>query len=155
METSLISVALLPVIWSITPIFIVLSVFSRRAGLMDWSPADDYRLTVWEATQQLTASLERSESQAAQLLCHLGGYGDRARQLAGEDSVHDAVVSDACPAQASQVAFQRRFGERVLPETVDSLDQTLAILSGDPCQLFGCTALNPNRVAHAWPDPSR
>ena len=26
-------------------------------------------------------------------------------QLAGEDLVHDAVVSDACPAQASQVAF--------------------------------------------------
>ena len=56
--------------------------YERGELPLDWSPTDDDRLTVWEATQQLTASLERSESQAAQLLYHLGGYGDRARQLA-------------------------------------------------------------------------
>ena len=48
----------------------------------DWSPADDSRLTVWEATQYLAAALERSESEAAALLHTLGGDGDRARQLA-------------------------------------------------------------------------
>ena len=48
----------------------------------DWSPVHDDRLTVWEATQHLTAALERSESEAAELLHALGGYGDRARQLA-------------------------------------------------------------------------
>ena len=47
-----------------------------------WSPAGDGRLTVWEATQHLVAALERSESEAAHLLHQLGGYGDRARQLA-------------------------------------------------------------------------
>ena len=48
----------------------------------DWSPAEDSRLTVWEATQYLAAALERSESEAAALLHTLGGDGDRARQLA-------------------------------------------------------------------------
>ena len=47
-----------------------------------WSPAHDDRLTVWEATQHLAAALERSESKAAELMHTLGGYGDRARQLA-------------------------------------------------------------------------
>ena len=47
-----------------------------------WSPAYDDRLTVWEATQHLAAALERSESEAAELMHILGGYGDRARQLA-------------------------------------------------------------------------
>ena len=48
----------------------------------DWSPAEDDRPTVWEATQYLAAALERSESEAAKLLHTLGGHGDRARQLA-------------------------------------------------------------------------
>ena len=47
-----------------------------------WSPLHDERLTVWEATQHLAAALERSESEAAELLHVLGGHGDRARQLA-------------------------------------------------------------------------
>lgn len=47
-----------------------------------WSPQDDDRLTVWKATQQLVAALDRSESEAAELLHKLGAYGDRARQLA-------------------------------------------------------------------------
>jgi putative DNA methylase len=47
-----------------------------------WNAVTDDRLTVWEATQQLVAALERSESEAASLLHQLGGYGDRARQLA-------------------------------------------------------------------------
>ncbi len=47
-----------------------------------WSPLHDERLTVWEAAQHLAAALERSESEAAELLHVLGGHGDRARQLA-------------------------------------------------------------------------
>ena len=48
----------------------------------DWSPVHDDRFTVWESTQHLAAALERSESEAAELLHVLGGNGDRARQLA-------------------------------------------------------------------------
>ena len=48
----------------------------------DWSPVHDDRFTVWEAAQHLAAALERSESEAAELLHVLGGNGDRARQLA-------------------------------------------------------------------------
>ncbi len=47
-----------------------------------WDVVADTRLTVWEATQHLVAALDRSESEAAELLHRLGGYGDRARQLA-------------------------------------------------------------------------
>lgn len=47
-----------------------------------WTALTDSRLTVWEATQQLVAALDRSETEAAALLHQLGGYGDRARQLA-------------------------------------------------------------------------
>jgi putative DNA methylase len=47
-----------------------------------WTPADDSRLTVWEATQHLIAALERSESEASALLHQLGGFGERARTLA-------------------------------------------------------------------------
>ena len=47
-----------------------------------WSPAEDDRFTIWEALQYLVAALERSESEAADLLHLLGGNGDRARQLA-------------------------------------------------------------------------
>ena len=56
--------------------------FERRELAPDWSPAEDDRPTVWEATQYLAAALERSESEAAELLHALGGDGDRARQLA-------------------------------------------------------------------------
>ena len=48
----------------------------------NYSPVDDERRTVWEATQHLAAALERSESEAAEFLHILGSYGDRARQLA-------------------------------------------------------------------------
>lgn len=48
----------------------------------DWSPDTDPRLTVWEAVQHLTAALERSQAEAARLLHRLGGFGQRARQLA-------------------------------------------------------------------------
>ena len=47
-----------------------------------WSPLHDDRLTVWMAAQHLAAALERSESEAAELLHALGGHADRARQLA-------------------------------------------------------------------------
>ena len=56
--------------------------FEQSELAPDWTPAGDARLTVWEATQYLVAALERSEGEASALLRQLGGYGDRARQLA-------------------------------------------------------------------------
>ena len=56
--------------------------FERGDLAEDWSPVEDPRLTVWEVLQYLVAALERSESEAAELLHKLGGNGDRARQLA-------------------------------------------------------------------------
>jgi putative DNA methylase len=58
----------------------------RLRGLSElesgWSPLMDKRPTVWEATHHLIAALNRSESEAADLLRQLGGYGERARVLA-------------------------------------------------------------------------
>ena len=48
----------------------------------EWSPTDDERLTVWESTQHLIAALDRSESEAADLMARLGGTAERARSLA-------------------------------------------------------------------------
>ncbi len=56
--------------------------FERIELDAEWTPVGDDRLTVWEATQHLAGALERSESEAGALLAQLGGYGDRARQLA-------------------------------------------------------------------------
>ena len=56
--------------------------FERGELDPNWSPVQDDRFTVWEAAQHLAAALERSESEAAELLHVLGGNGDRARQLA-------------------------------------------------------------------------
>ena len=56
--------------------------FERNELDPGWSPGEDDRPTVWEATQYMTAALERSESEAAELLNDLGSDGDRARQLA-------------------------------------------------------------------------
>ena len=56
--------------------------FERGELSPDWSPREDPRLTVWEVLQYLVAALEKSESDAADLLHTLGGNGDRARQLA-------------------------------------------------------------------------
>jgi len=48
-----------------------------------WDPANDSRLTVWEATQYLIRALDDSETAAADLLRRIGqGFGERARQLA-------------------------------------------------------------------------
>ena len=50
---------------------------------MDWNPAEDKRLTVWEATQHMIVRLGYSETEAARLLRQTGGdIGDRARRLA-------------------------------------------------------------------------
>ena len=56
--------------------------FERSELAAGWSPINDPRRTVWESTQYLVAALERSETEAFELLHTLGGYGDRARQLA-------------------------------------------------------------------------
>ena len=56
-----------------------------RADLdqIDWNPAADKRLTVWEVTQHLIVRLGYSESEAAGLLRQVvGDAGDRARRLA-------------------------------------------------------------------------
>jgi putative DNA methylase len=48
-----------------------------------WDPANDSRLTVWEATQYLIRALDDSETAASDLLRRIGqGFGERARQLA-------------------------------------------------------------------------
>jgi putative DNA methylase len=47
-----------------------------------WTPSQDGRLTVWEATQHLIKRLEESESRAADLLKQLGPVADKARDLA-------------------------------------------------------------------------
>ena len=56
--------------------------YRRDELAQPWSPAEDDRFTIWEALQYLVAALERSESEAADLLHTLGGNADRARQLA-------------------------------------------------------------------------
>ena len=56
--------------------------FERHELDPGWSPIDDDTLTVWEAAQHLVAALERSESEAAELMAKLGGYSERARSLA-------------------------------------------------------------------------
>lgn len=56
----------------------------KRAELAcDWDPAQDKRLTVWEATQHLIKRLEeQGEEAAATLLDELGATADAARDLA-------------------------------------------------------------------------
>lgn len=56
--------------------------FERSELPSEWDPVEDDRRTVWEATQYLVKALERSETEAAELLHRMGGYADRARQLA-------------------------------------------------------------------------
>ena len=55
---------------------------ARSALDPDWDPSSDSRLTAWKALQHLAVRLERSESQAADLLARLGNTGAGARQLA-------------------------------------------------------------------------
>jgi putative DNA methylase len=47
----------------------------------DWNPATDERLTIWEATHQLTRSLDSGEQAAAGLLKKLGPVAEIARDL--------------------------------------------------------------------------
>lgn len=55
----------------------------RKDFPIDWIPATDDQLTVWQTTQRLIRALESSEVEAARLLDQLGpGYSERARQLA-------------------------------------------------------------------------
>ncbi len=50
---------------------------------IDWDPATDKRLTVWEVTQHLIRRLQTGgESSAAELLRKIGGMGEIARDLA-------------------------------------------------------------------------
>jgi putative DNA methylase len=56
----------------------------RRDELaLDWDPASDVRLTVWETAQHLIKRLdEHGEDAAAELLRQVGGLGEVARELA-------------------------------------------------------------------------
>ncbi|MCQ3812420.1 MAG: DUF1156 domain-containing protein [Acidimicrobiia bacterium] len=56
--------------------------YERSELPSSYSPVEDLRRTVWESVQHLISALERSESEATELLHTLGGYGERARQLA-------------------------------------------------------------------------
>jgi putative DNA methylase len=49
---------------------------------LDWDPASDRSLSVWEITQHLVRALDQSEQQAADLLRRVGGLGETARELA-------------------------------------------------------------------------
>jgi len=56
---------------------------SRADLALDWDPATDKRLTVWEAAQYLIQALENeSEEKAAVLRARLGAFGEAARDLA-------------------------------------------------------------------------
>jgi putative DNA methylase len=78
-----------------------------------WTPADDSRLTVWEATQHLIAALERSESEASALLHQLGGFGERAR-TAGEAGAYNSLII-AWPALRSAHVV----GEPIAQQSID------------------------------------
>ena len=98
----------------------------ERAELPEgWSPTADARLTVWEAVQYLVLALGRSETEAAALLRQLGGYGDRARQLAyllftkasdngwaTEAGVYNGLITAWPSLRAAEVAtdVQQEFG---------------------------------------------
>lgn len=56
--------------------------FEREQLDPDWTPQGDNRLTIWETTQHLVAALQKSESEAAELIRQLGGIADSARALA-------------------------------------------------------------------------
>ncbi len=56
---------------------------AREEYSLDWDPAKDRRVPVWEATQRLVRLLlEEGEVPAGELLAKLGGLGDAARDLA-------------------------------------------------------------------------
>jgi putative DNA methylase len=47
----------------------------------DWDPANEKRLTIWEATHQLIRALDAGEEKAAALLRKLGSHSEAARDL--------------------------------------------------------------------------
>jgi len=56
---------------------------AREELAIDWDPAVDRRLTVWEVTQHLIRALETGgESAAAELVGRVGGLAETARELA-------------------------------------------------------------------------
>ena len=93
----------------------------RRSELEeDWDPASDSRLTAWEALQHLAVRLERSESQAIDLLARLGSTADAARQLAY--LLH-------------KIASDNRWAEEAL--TYNNLITVWPILRRDPQLILG------------------
>ena len=67
------------------------------------------------------------------------------------DFVDHTVISDAKPAEAPHITFQRIAEERILCQTIDGRDDpaTDQVRLGDPLQLFGRRGLNPYREDHA------
>ena len=113
--------------------------YERSELAPGWSPVEDPRRTVWEATQYLVAALERSETEAAELLHVLGGYSDRARQLAyllyqkandrgwaAEAGAYNTLITDA--QQRARPPVRRPGAHRA----VDQLQDLLLGLRGHP-----------------------
>ena len=71
---------------------------------------------------------------------------DEDHQFALEHFVHHPVVADAYATKAPQASFQRMARMRLLAEAIDGVHDALAILAGNPCQVSGRAALDPNRV---------
>lgn len=74
-------------------------------------------------------------------MCH---SDDEDYQFIVEHFVHHPVVADAYTAKAPQVSFQRIAGVRLLAEAIDGVHNALTILTGNPRQVSGRTALDPN-----------
>ena len=96
---------------------------------LDWDPASDARLTVWEVAQQLIARLDRSETEAADLLGKVGsGLGESARLLAyrlfeiataqgwADEAVAYNMLVTAWPSIAEQSQARRTHGRQTTLE---------------------------------------
>lgn len=63
--------------------------------------------------------------------------------------VNHTMISDANPAEAPQLTFQRITEEWSLCQTIDSRNNPSSVRLDDPIQLFGRAGLNPYREDHA------
>ena len=62
--------------------------------------------------------------------------------------VHNAVLSHAQAAQTAEITFQGTSSQWVLPQAVDSMNDSQALRLRHTAQLSDSLSLNPNRVAH-------
>ena len=146
--------------------------YRRDELAQPWSPAEDIRFTVWEALQYLVAALERSESEAAELLHTLGGNGDRARQLAyllyqkandngwaAEANAYNSLIT-AWPAlrEGALAAAASATRTRRAPDALSGWSRPLYETSGErPCSMAAprppqvrCASRTAPRRLRAW-----